>query len=137
MTGTEVPRYRGGAMVFNRQIAYVFVFLAVSCAVAFAEAPARSNYTRAEIQKMIRDAHTAEQYRELAEYYRSRQQSYEIRAREERHEWVRRTFDETAPEKYPTPEDASRYRYEYFTYEAARMGVMAARYTMLATELMR
>ena len=124
-------------MRVKRQIAYLMVFLAVSCAMAIAEAPARSNYTRAEVQKMIRDAHTAEQYRELAEYYRMQQQNYEIRAREERHEWVRRTFDDAAPEKYPTAESAARNRYEYFTYEAARMGILAARYTVLATELMR
>jgi hypothetical protein len=123
-------------MIQKRQIAYVLVFLAISCAAAYAEAPARSNYTRAEVQKMIRDAHTAEQYRELAEYYRSRQQSYEISARQEKHEWVRRAYDDSAAEKYPTPEDASRYRYEYFSYKAAQMGVLAARYTVLATELM-
>lgn len=123
--------------MLKRQIAYLLVLLAVSCAGAFAEAPARANYTRAEIQQMIRDARTAEQYRELAEFYRQRQQNYEIRAREEKHEWARRTFYDPTSEKYPTPEDASRYRYEYFSYEAARMGVLAARYTVLATELMR
>jgi hypothetical protein len=123
--------------MFKRQIGLLIVFLVVSCAAAFAEAPSRANYTRAQIQQMVRDARTAEQYRELAEYYRYRQQSYEIRAREEKHEWVRRAFDGPAPEKYPTPEDASRNRYEYFTYEAARMGALAARYTVLATELVQ
>ncbi len=124
-------------MRLQRQLVYLLVFLAVSSGAAFAEAPARANYTRAEIQQMVRDARSAEQYRELAEYYRFRQQSYEIRAREEKHEWVRRTFYDSTSEKYPTPEDASRYRYEYFSYEAARMGALAARYTVLATELMR
>jgi hypothetical protein len=124
-------------MIRMRQIVQVLVFLAIAAGVARAEAPARPNYTRAQVQKMVRDAHTAEQYRELAEYYRSRQQSYEIRARAEKHEWVRRTFDVSAPSKYPSPEDSSRYRYEYFTYEAAKMGVLAARYSVLAAELMR
>lgn len=124
-------------MIQKRHIAQVLVFLAMAVGAANAEAPARPNYTRAEIQKMVRDAHTAEQYRELAEYYRFRQQSFELRARAEKHEWVRRTFDVSTPGKYPSPEDSSKNRYEYFTYEAAKMGLLAARYTMLATELMR
>jgi hypothetical protein len=122
-------------MIQKRQIALVLVFLAIAVGVACAEAPSRPNFTRAEIQNMVRNAHTAEQYRELAEYYRFRQQSYQLRARAEEREWVRRTFDVSAPAKYPSPEDSSKDRYEYFMYEAAKMGVLAARYTMLATEL--
>jgi hypothetical protein len=123
-------------MIQKRQIVLVLIFLAMAVSVACAEAPSRPNYSRAEIQKMVHNAHTAEQYRELAEYYRFRQQSYELRARAEEHEWVRRTFDVSAPAKYPTPEDSSKNRYDYFMYEAAKMGVLAARYSMLAAELM-
>ena len=122
-------------MVQKRQIALVLVFLAMAVGVACAEAPARPNYTRAEIQKMVHDAHTSEQYRELAEYYRFRQQSFELRARAEKHEWVRRTFDVSTPGKYPTPEDSSKNRYEYFMYEAEKMGLLAARYSVLAAGL--
>jgi hypothetical protein len=124
-------------MISRRQIACLFTFLILTAGVALAEAPARSNYTHAEIQKMIRDAHTPEQYRELAEYYRWRQLNYELEAHGEKHEWIRRTFDVTVPAKYPTPGDSSRNRYEYFTYESSKMGALAARYSMLATELMR
>jgi hypothetical protein len=122
-------------MIHRLRIALVLVFLAMAVGVACAEAPARPNYTRAEIQKMARDAHTAEQYRELAEYYRYRQQSFELRARAEKHEWVRRTFDVSAPGKYPSPEDSSKNRYEYFMYEATKMSLLATRYSMLAAEL--
>jgi len=118
-------------------LALIAAFFLVACSMARGEAPSRPNYTRAEVEKMARDAHTAEQYRELAEYFRSQQLSFELRARAEKHEWVRRTFDETAPGKYPSPEDASRNRYEYFSYEAAKMGALAARYSVLAAEFMR
>jgi hypothetical protein len=124
-------------MILKRHLALVLIVLAATCAVARAEAPARPNYTRAEIEKMAHGAHTAEDYRVLAEYYRWRQQSYELRARAEKHEWVRRTFDESVPGKYPSPEDSSRHRYEYLTYEAAKMGSLAAHYFMLAAELVR
>jgi hypothetical protein len=123
-------------MIQKRQIVLVLVFLVMAVSAVCAEAPSRPNYSRAEIQKMVRNAHTAEQYRELAEYYRFRQQSFELRARAEEHEWVRRTFDVSAPAKYPSPEDSSKNRYDYFMYEAAKMGVLAARYSMLAAELM-
>jgi hypothetical protein len=121
----------------GHRIAHLLIILAVGCALARAEAPSRPNYTRAEIQDMARNAHTAEEYRVLAEYYRSRQLTYELCARAEMHEWVRRTFDVSSPDKYPSPEDSSRYRYEYFTYEAAKMGMLAARYSMLAAEFIR
>jgi hypothetical protein len=124
-------------MISRLQFAYFLTFLILAASAALAEAPSRPNYTHAEIQKMIRDAHTTEQYRELAEYYRWRQLNYELQARGEKHEWIRRTFDVTVPAKYPTPENSSKNRYEYFTYEAAKMGAFAARYSMLATELMR
>lgn len=124
-------------MSLRHRVAQIAIVLLVACGVAFAEAPSRPNYTRAEIQQMVRDAHTAEQYRELAEYYRSQQLSFELRARAEKHEWARRTFEESPPGKYPSPEEASRRRYEYFTYEAAKMGLLAARYSVLAAEFMR
>jgi hypothetical protein len=132
----QVSIREGGSMIKNRHIAFVLFFMTMAIGVACAEAPGRPNYTRAEIQKMVRDAHTSEQYRELAEYYRYRQQNFELRARAEKHEWVRRTFDVSSPGKYPSPEDSSKNRYEYFTYQAAKMGLLAARYSMLAAELM-
>ena len=122
-------------MIQKLQIALVLVLMAMAVGVACAEAPARQNYTRAEIQKMVHEAHTSEQYRELAEYYRFRQQSFELRARAEKHEWVRRTFDVSTPGKYPSPEDSSKNRYEYFMYEATKMSLLAVRYSMLAAEL--
>jgi hypothetical protein len=124
-------------MSLKHKLAKVAIFLLVACGMAFAEAPSRPNYTRAELQKMVRDAHTAEQYRELADYYRSQQLNFELRARAEKHEWIRRAFEDSPPGKYPSPEEASRHRYEYFTYEAAKMGLLAARYSVLAAEFMR
>jgi len=119
-------------MIHGREIAVVVVCIALSCAIACAATPEGSNQTRTGIQKMLCQAQTTEQYREAAEYYRWQQQLYADRAREEKHEWVRRAFERSAPEKYPSPENSSRYRYEYFSYEAAKMGALAARYDNLA-----
>jgi hypothetical protein len=123
-------------MICKRHIVQTLILLGLACGVAFAEAPARQNYTRAQIEKMVHDARTAEQYRQLAEYYRSREQEYRERAHLEEREWARRTLDDSSPCKYPTPEDSSKYRYEYFTYEAAKMSVLAERYYLLAASLL-
>jgi hypothetical protein len=119
-------------MIHRREIAVVALCLAISCVAARGATPERSDQTRAGMQEMVRQAQTTEQYREAAEYYRWQQQHYEDCAREEKHEWVRRAIERSAPAKYPSPENSSRYRYEYFSYEAAKMGALAARYSMLA-----
>jgi len=121
-------------MIQKRYVLQILFFLISACGVASAATLTPADYNRAEVQKMVREAHTAEQYRQLAEYYRWQQQEFEERARAEEHEWVRRVFQVSIPEKYPRPEDSSRYRYEYFSYEAARMNSLAAHYFVLAAE---
>jgi hypothetical protein len=82
---------------------------------------------------MIQEAHTDQQYNELASYFRSRQQGYEQQAQAEKHEWAQRSQDVTSvAAKYPRPVDSSKNRYEYFTYEAGKMSEQAAHYERLA-----
>jgi hypothetical protein len=95
--------------------------------------PTSPSYSHAELKKMIGEAHTAEQYKTLATYFSSRQTSYEQKAAEEKHEWLQLSGGYAAPYlKYPRPADASRNRYEYFTYEAQQMNAQAAHYEGLA-----
>jgi len=96
--------------------------------------PASASYGHAELKKMINEAHTAEQYKALAVYFRSQQKNYKQKAAAEMHEWARRS-EVNAPlyQKYPRPVDSSRNRYEYFTYEAHQMNAQFTHYQALAT----
>ncbi len=95
--------------------------------------PSSEKYSRAELQQMIREAHSAQQYQALASYYRSRQRDFEEQAKSEKQEWDRRSQNVSGPAaKYPRPVDSSRNRYEYFTYEAQQMSQQAARYEGLS-----
>lgn len=86
-----------------------------------------------ELKQMIRNARTPEDYEALAAYFRSRQAEFTEQARDEHREWVRRMQIVAPPVmKYPRPEDSARNRYEYFTYEAKKMGRLAAQYQSLA-----
>lgn len=96
-------------------------------------APKAPAYSRAELKQMLRDAHTSEQYKALADYYRGQQQSFRERARGEWSEAIRRsaiTFGPAA--KYPRPVDSSMHRYEYFSYEAEQMAQKAAHFEKLS-----
>jgi hypothetical protein len=82
---------------------------------------------------MIREAHTQQQYQTLAEYFRSQQQAFEKQAQSEKVEWDHRSLNVTGPAaKYPRPVDSSRNRYEYFIYEAEKMGLQAAYFESLS-----
>jgi hypothetical protein len=98
-----------------------------------AQPPDHRPYTQSEIKQMIRDAHTPQQYHDLAVYFRGRQQDFEQQAQSEKIEWDRRSQITAASyQKYPRPADSSRNRYEYFTYEAQQMSDQAAHYESLS-----
>jgi hypothetical protein len=114
-------------------VAAGIAFVVGTFAVAHAEMPATSHYSRAELQWMKQSAHSAQQYQALAAYFRSRQEAFEIQAQSEKQEWKRRNQNVTGPAaKYPRPVDSSKNRYEYFTYEAGQMNKQAAHYENLA-----
>jgi hypothetical protein len=112
----------------------VVISLAVLAAgIAYAEPQAGTQYGHADLQNMIQNAHTSQQFQSLASYFRLKQQVMKQKARAEMAEWDRRSqITASIAQKYPRPVDSSRYRYEYFSYEAQQMSQQAARYENLA-----
>jgi hypothetical protein len=114
--------------------------VAVTLALAFAtievvqvRAADITHYSQTEVRQMIRDAHSVEQYKTLASFFRARQQAFEQQAQSEKAEWDRRSQIAAASyEKYPRPADSSRNRYEYFTYEASQMSQQADHFESLS-----
>jgi len=97
--------------------------------------PASQSYSHSELKKMIGEAHTAQQYRALATYYRSQQKAYKLEAAGEMDLWVRRNeIMAGLYEKYPRPSDSSRNRYEYFSYESRQMNAQASHFEDLAAK---
>jgi hypothetical protein len=89
-------------------------------------------YTRSQLNQLVRDAHTQEQYETLAKYYRGKQMSYSAEATEEKQEWVRRSQNVVLTNaKYPRPVDSARYLYEYYADQAERDGQLATNYERL------
>lgn len=106
--------------------------VAIMIGVAHAATPTVNSLSPMEVNEMIRSAHTAQEYRALAGYFRSRQQSFEQKAASEKQEFDRRSQNISGPSaKYPRPVDSSRNRYEYFTYEAAQMKQEAVHFEVL------
>ena len=99
---------------------------------ARAEDVSTAHYSRAEVQKMMRTAHSAEQYRVLARYFRAQEAHFNQEAQSEKQEWERRNENVTGiAAKYPRPVDSSRNRYQYFVFEANETGQRAAHYEAL------
>ena len=116
-----------------RTLQGVTLLIVLAAGVAFAQSQTSAQYSHAELQKMIADARTPQQYQVLATYFRSRQQVLEQQAQSEKLEWDRRSQITAASyQKYPRPADSSRDRYEYFTYEAQQMSQQAAHFESLA-----
>jgi hypothetical protein len=119
-----------------------FACVLLACAAASltvrAESAASANLSHSDLKKMMRDARTSEDYLTLASYFRWRQQKFEQQAQSEKAEWARRNMNSyLAAAKYPNPVDSSRNRYEYFTYEAQKMGQQAAHYESLSATVDR
>jgi hypothetical protein len=115
------------------------IALAVVAGVQSSALPSNTpHYSKSEIKQMARDAHTAQQYQTLAQYFRSQQQADELQAQSEKAEWGRRSQDVTGPAaKYARPVDSSRNRYEYFAYEAQQMGRQAEYFEGLLAKAQR
>ena len=117
-------------MFRNTSTAIATILLIIAGTTAAQAAP---HYSRAELRTMMVQAHTPQQYRALADYFRLRQQHFEQKAESEKQEWERRSLNTSSlAAKYPEPAASSRNRYQYFAYEAAQMSTLAARYDSLA-----
>ena len=107
--------------------------LAATIGLARSEPSTSAGYRKAEIRQMLRGAHSAQDYRALAEYFSVQQKKFEQKALVEKQEWERRSQNVTGPAaKYPRPVDSSRNRFEYFSYEADQMSQQAMKYQALA-----
>jgi hypothetical protein len=107
-------------------------------AVAFAQGGTTSattgnpHYGGAELRELVREAHTASQYRALAGVYTQQEASYQRQAAEEKQEWERRSVNVSGPAaKFPRPVDSAKNLYEYYSYEADRAGSLASHYRQL------
>jgi hypothetical protein len=81
---------------------------------------------------MIREAHTPEQYRVLAQYYDEQQKYFLLKAAEEKQEWIQLSQNTTAlAAKYPRPADAVRYQYECYTAKASDARDQSMRFNQL------
>lgn len=88
-----------------------------------------ASLSRKQLNKQTNEAHTPEQYRALATYFRQRESSYSAKAAGEKTEWERRKQTQVSVAvKYPTPADSARNLYDYYSYEAAEMAKKAAAY---------
>jgi len=115
--------------------AVVFLLLTNSLNRANAQPLGAPQCTHPQLRAMMQEAHTRQQYKALASYFRFQQVSFERQAQSEKQEWERRSQDVSRlSAKYPRPVDASRNRYEYFMYEAGQMNREATHYEDLAAK---
>ena len=90
-------------------------------------------YTHSQLNQLIREAHTPEQYGALADYYTGLQREYLRKAEQERQEWVELSRNVTwMGTKAPRPMDFSRQAYQYDLSKATKAESEAAKYGQLA-----
>ena len=100
---------------------------------AITPSPTEAHYTPAQMKRMIRDAHTADQYRAIARYYDQRHTEFSQKAADEMAEWARRSQNTSGPAaKYPRPVDEARNLYEYYVHEADEAAFQADKYYRFA-----
>lgn len=88
-----------------------------------------ASFSRGELKQLIRDAHTPEEYRAIASYYRSKEVTFRNKAAAAQAEWDRRqAVGAGAGRKFPASADSARSLYEYYTDEANEMAERAASY---------
>lgn len=71
------------------------------------------HYTHRELQQLIREAHTPEQYQALAVYFRSQEQMFDEKAAAEAKEWEQRVGGYKV--------DPARNLYDYYVEKAQEM----------------
>ncbi|HEY1984523.1 MAG TPA: hypothetical protein VGG85_03895 [Terracidiphilus sp.] len=92
-----------------------------------------SHHTAAQVQRMIRKAHTPDEYRAIARYYDELQREFSDKAADQMAEWARRSQETTGPAaKYPRPIDAARNLYEFYAHHADDAAFQADKYYRFA-----
>jgi hypothetical protein len=126
------------SMHFKLSFACALLACAAASVAVRAESATTQNLSRADLKRMVQNARSSEDYLTLASYFRWRQQEFQQRAQSEKIELDRRAMNSyLSSAKYPNPVASSRNRYEYFTYEAQKMGQQAARYEGLSASISR
>lgn len=82
-----------------------------------------------------REAHTVEQYSELADCYAARQRMFRRKAAEEMRLWAERNaMINPLSEKWPRPVDSARNMHDYYEYMAGEAARLRAKFNKLADE---
>jgi hypothetical protein len=86
-----------------------------------------------ELHNLIKNAHSTEQYQQLAGYYHQQEAKYRAEAVAEKAERDRRAqVNASVYQKYPRPVDSAQYLYESYTASADQAGLQAQHYEQLA-----
>ena len=97
-----------------------------------AETAGQPEYTSAQIKKMVREAHSVEQFTVLADYYAAQQRMYKQKAIGQMRLWRERSEMWTPlSEKYPRPVDSARNLHDYYEYKAPQSAALQAKYGQL------
>jgi len=108
-------------------------FSALGSSAQSAQSAPATLYSRAELKQQIATAHTPQQYRALASYYRQQESSFRAQQAAEKLVWEQRAQNTTSTaQKYPRPVDSAHYLYDYYSYQADRSAQQAAHYEQLA-----
>jgi hypothetical protein len=90
-------------------------------------------YTHSQLKQLVREARTRDQFEALASYYAQQQQIYRQQAKAVFHEWISQwQMSGSHFNKYPTPADSARNRYEDYVAKASEAGELFAKYSELA-----
>lgn len=116
--------------------AFMLLFSPATQLTSAQQSTSDAHYTKAEIRKMAREAHTIDQYDELADYYATANRMYKRKAAEEMHLWAERSaMINPLSEKWPRPVDSARNLYDYYEFKASQALQIQAKYSRLADEL--
>lgn len=103
--------------------------LLLACGAASSRADVAGQFSEKELHRLVREAHTTEQYRQLAEYCREQATRFHSLAVQEQHEILRLEQSSLVfPHKYPSALDSAEHLYQYYSLKAGEMGQFAAEF---------
>lgn len=103
--------------------------LLLACSAVLSRADAAGQFSEKELHRLVKEAHTTEQYRQLAEYCREQATRFHSLAVQEQHEILRLEQSSLSfPHKYPTALDSAEHLYQYYSLKAGEMGQFAAEF---------
>jgi len=89
---------------------------------------------KSDLKALVANAHSSDQYRQLATYFHRQEQEYRTKAAAEKVERDRRAaVNAGLSQKYPRPVDSAEYLYESYVSSADRAAAQAQHYDRLAS----